>query len=266
MVPKQDYEEKWQNLSIKHLILSTNNFIVFIDPDFDIDWKTNEIYDDLGYKNSQKHHDIMNRVASLECIPNDHQNYKIRLNFKRMIGEGVARSLSHDYDNADKILDKAENYIHDRNIETSRFWQIQTSLICGSIGALIALIFWFYRHEYILLFGISAFYLILGALAGSVGATSSIIFRVGKSSTTSEAERKIHVLDVIARNFGGCVSGLIFSILIKVGIVVPIFQVTNMTNIAMIAGGLLAGASERWVPSLILHFENGTTKITKGDE
>ena len=100
---KQDYEERWPYLDVQYLVLSTNEFIVFIDSDLDVDWKTSDEYDQKGHENIEKHNLILNRVATLECIPNEHQNKKVRLNFKRMIAEGVARSLKHDYENAEKI-------------------------------------------------------------------------------------------------------------------------------------------------------------------
>src|SRR6185437_5640191 len=108
-------EIRWPGIEIFHLILETDTFIVFIDNDIDVDWVTSDAYDVHGHKDAVKHNEILNRAAGLECIPNDHHKENIRLNFKRMVGEGVARSLDDDYDSADAILDKAEAYIADRN-------------------------------------------------------------------------------------------------------------------------------------------------------
>jgi hypothetical protein len=266
MGKRQNYEERWPNLDIQHLVLSTNDFIVFIDSGIDIDWETSDEYDKRGHDNLEKHNAILNRAASLECIPNAHQNDQIRLNFKRMIAEGVARSLKHDYDNADKILNEAEIYIRNRNIETARFWQLTSSCICGMASSIFVLALWCFRDGIIQSLGSTAFFILISAVSGSIGATLSIILRMGRSNITSAAERKLHILEAVSKNFGGCISGLIISLLIKIGVVVPMFESINMTNTAMIVGAIIAGASERWAPSLISQFEKGTSENKKGDE
>jgi len=265
MGKRQNYEETWPNLDIHHLVLSTNDFIVFIDSDIDVDWETSDEYDKRENDDLEKRNTILNRAASLECIPNAHQNDQIRLNFKRMIAEGVARSLKHDYANADKILNEAETYIRNRNIETARFWQLTSSCICGMVSSIFVLALWCFRDGFIQSLGSTAFFILIGAVSGSIGTTLSIILRMGSSNITSEAERKLHILEAISKNFGGCVSGLIISLLIKIGVVVPMFESINMTNTAMIVGAIIAGASERWAPSLISQFEKGTSEKKKGD-
>ena len=254
---KQDYEERWPHLDIHYLVLFTNDFIVFIDSDLDIDWKTSDEYDQKGPEKPEKHNLILNRAATLECIPNEHQKKTVRLNFKRMLAEGVARSLKHDYENAEKILIEAESYIRNRNVEIARYWQLSSSCLVGVISAIFAFSFWGYRQDLIAAFGVKPFYIVLSSFAGSIGATMSIIFRIGNTSITSEAGHKLHLLEAISRNLGGAISGLIISILVCLGVVVPIFENSGMSNLAMVGGGLLAGASERWAPSLIAQFEKG---------
>ncbi|MTI82406.1 MAG: hypothetical protein FH756_00600 [Firmicutes bacterium] len=255
MEHSHSYQEKWPNLDIHFLVLETNDFIVFIDSDIDVDWQTSDEYDKSQHDDLEKHNAILNRAASIECIPNNHQKREIRLNFKRMVGEGVARSLKHDYQNAEKILDKAEGYIRSRNIEIARFWQLTTSCICAITCVILALTLWCFRDSFIPLLGSIGFFLIIGALAGSIGATLSIILRMGYSDITSEAEKKIHILESISKSIGGAVCGLLISILIQIGILMPVFASTGMTKMTVIAGGLIAGASERWAPSLISKFE-----------
>lgn len=261
---QQDHHESWHNLPIEHLVFSTDLFIVFIDHDLDVDWKTSDEYDTLGHADDGKHNAILNRAASLECIPNEHQKKTIRINFKRMVGEAVARSLEHDYQNAEIMLDKAENYITDRNIEIARFWQITTSGIIGLSSAIVLLIAWIEKSALVTIVGNNAFYVFISALFGSIGATLSIIFRIGKTHITSEAEKKLHIAEAVSRNFGGAVSGILISLLVRLGIVVPIFEKSDMTNVAMVAAALIAGGSERWAPSLIEQLE-GNKGFNKKD-
>ena len=85
-----DVHKRWPGNDIYHLILDADDFVVFLDSDLDIDWQTSDQYDEAGPTDSNKHNAILNRAAALECIPNDHHERNVRLNFKRMVGEGVA--------------------------------------------------------------------------------------------------------------------------------------------------------------------------------
>ena len=86
----------------------------------------------------------------------------------------------------------------------------------------------------------------------------SAIFRMGKAKVTSEAIKKLHILESLSRILGGVISGIAMSFFVKLGIVVPIFGSVGNTHLAMIAAGLIAGGSERWVPSLIAKIDNSS--------
>lgn len=257
IVQVNDYELLWPGLDIKYLVLSTKEFIVFIDSELMIDWKTSDDYDCLGPKCQDKHNSVLNRAASVECIPNEHQKEKIRLNFKRMLAEGVARSLKHDYENAYLIINESEKYINNRNIEIARFWQLCTTFISGIVTSVIIITAWIFRAELADVLGEIPFRVVISALFGSLGATLSVIFRIGKANITSEAEKRLHILESLSRNLGGAISGVIISVLVNLGVIVPIFKNANMSATAMIAAAFIAGASERWVPSLIEQYEKG---------
>lgn len=211
---------KWPDADIHYLILETDEFIVFLDSDLDIDWITLPSYDAEGPKSPAEHNDVLNRAASLECVPNQHQNRSIRLNFKRMVGEAVARSLDHDYDSAKKMLEQARLYM--------RVW------------------------------GESAYFLVLAGVAGALGAVLSMIFRMGDTFPTSEAPMPLHILEAASRVFAGCFSGLLIAGSIKVGLVLPVFRNAGQTHLAMLIAGMVGGASERWAPSLIAKIESGS--------
>jgi len=135
MASKPDSNPKpaatWSETDVYHLIVECDDFIVFLDSGLDVDWQTFPKYDQHGPKDPGKHNKILIRAAALECIPNDHHRTNVRLNFKRMIAEGIARSLDHDYDSANKSLNEAESYITARNVETARFWQLSTGCVIG---------------------------------------------------------------------------------------------------------------------------------------
>src|SRR5258708_30900983 len=123
--PVREYVSLWPACEIRHLILSSVKFIVFLDNDFDVDWASTPAYDGNETADDKRERsEILIRAAAVECIPNDHQKTNIRLNFKRMVGEGVARALEHEYDSAKKILEQARVYIEARNVEKARYWQL----------------------------------------------------------------------------------------------------------------------------------------------
>ena len=259
-------EYKWSHLpeDIEYLVYEGDEFIVFVDKGIDIDWESTDEYDEKGHKDVGQFNKVLNKVAVLEGIPNAHQNLQVRINYKRLIGESVARALCHDYDNALAILQDAESYIRDRNVEIARYWQLTTSCICCVYFILLILTLWYWRDYYMVSLGRTAFFIMLGSLAGSIGATLSIIMRMGRSNVTSESERKLHILEALSRSLAGAISGAITAFFIRMGIVLPTFESVEMTHLAMVVGGLLAGASERWAPSLIAKFENGATTSQKG--
>lgn len=254
---------KWPDMRIQHLVHETDDFIVAIDPELDLDWETTDEYDATGPKEPMRHNEILNLAASLECIPNDHQKRSVRINFKRMIGEGIARSLKHDYDNAQRILDDALSYIKVRNVESARSWQIMTGFVAAAVLGIATLTMWTLRVELRLLWGHTAFLFVFAALPGGLGAVLSMLFRIGHSFPSSEAPCRLHVLEAISRVLAGCLSGVAVAVAIKAGVVLSVLRDTPGTS-ALIISSLAAGVSERWVPSLLVHLHKSSIEGLKG--
>jgi hypothetical protein len=171
----RDISSQWPGRDVHHLILSAGDFIVFLDNDLDVDWSTSDSYDASTTEDDRRERsEILIRAASVECIPNDHQRANIRLNFKRMIAEGVARALEHDYDSAKKILEEARLYIADRNVEKARYWQLFTACIIGVAVMLSGAGLWALRAYLTRVWGEPAYFLVLTGAAGSLGAVLSM--------------------------------------------------------------------------------------------
>src|ERR1700733_3272222 len=118
--------EKWKHLenSIEFLIISTEEFIVFVDKDIDVDWslRDDSAKDDLGQ--IPEFNSALNRAATLETTPCDEIPPRMKLHFKRLIGEGIARPPARFLKAAKAILSNAEEYIQARSQETSRYWYL----------------------------------------------------------------------------------------------------------------------------------------------
>lgn len=259
---KQDYEIEWTGLPINYLIVSNSGkYVVFLDTDCDLDWKTTDEYDDsVSEEKKVEIHRIKNEVDRLESIPLEHLDYKIRVNYKRQLGEALVRAFEFDFDNASKMLEHAENFICKRNIEESRVMFIKSSGITAGISLLAIILLWIFRVFFIQCLGISVFYLSLSFLAGAIGAFLSVIMRLGKFKPDYNASRKLHYFEGVCKILAGMISALIVALCIKSEILLPIFTQIESTYIAMFLGGLIAGASERFVPSIISKLDNTTNK------
>ena len=125
---------------------------------------------------------------------------------------------------------------------------------CGlttSISLIIAKLFWLFREQLIFNIGNTAFFIVLSVLIGSFGALLSVILRMGKTTLDFNASKKLHYLEGFSRVIAGMLSAFIVALCIKTGILLPIFSKIENTNIAIILGGLIAGTSERFAPSII---------------
>lgn len=249
----RDYEKDWPDLPVKYLILSCNDYIVFLDYENDIDWKTTDEFDsrDISPESKKNLNQVKNQVANLESIPCNELESNIIISFKRQLGEALVRGFEEDYDSAKQMLGLAKDYITNRNIEQSRYMYLSASGVFTIVILVITILFWLCRSYFIKYLGVSVFYITIAFLTGAVGAFLSIILRIGKTTMDYNARRKVHYLEAISRVFAGMVSGLLIALCIKAGIIVPSFSKVQSTHIAMVLGGLIAGSSERLAPSII---------------
>lgn len=251
-----DYnKDKWGQLDLKHLILDTEEFIVFIDNDNDLDWITTEEYDAKGHQSSEKHHETLNMVALLECKPIVQLSENDIVNFKRLLGEALARSLKHDYKKASIILVHAENFLVDRGKELSRKWYLNRAGLTSLIMSAIGVILWIFRAISVNVLGESAFLISLSMVSGAIGALLSIIFRMGNESIDCLAGKELHELESMYRIIAGMLSAFLASLLLRSEIFLPVFSKTNHVALSMIAIGFIAGMSERFAPSILAKLE-----------
>ena len=89
-----DYADLWSHIKMRHPILVTENFAVFLDDELDVDWETTPDYDTRGHNDNSKHNSIVNEAALLETTPCESFDPVVKLHFKRLIGEGIARQES----------------------------------------------------------------------------------------------------------------------------------------------------------------------------
>jgi hypothetical protein len=257
-----EQSEKWPDMKIAYLVMESDDFIVCIDPSMDVDWMTAGSYP--GYKNEAAFHDVLNRMALLESLPNHDLKDKIRLSYKRMLGEAIARSLSHDYVNAVKILDNARQFFDARQGELARSWYLTTSGILTIVIGLIGLLIWYTRTPIRTSIGWLAFWLVMSAVAGAAGAFLSIVMRMGKATLDSAAGKTLHQLECTSRILAGMISAVIVTLAVYSEMIFPVFRKSQHPHAFILLVALVAGASERFAPSIIDTLgKKGNSSITK---
>lgn len=255
---RQDYENDWPNLPIKYLVVAADNYIVFLDNENDLDYQTNDAFDaePLRVEQRAELNQVKNSIAKAECIPTNQLEERTVINFKRQLGEALVRAFEKDYENARHMVEIAEEYVSNRNIEQSRYMYLTSSGTTALIFLLMGFLLWLLRDFASHYIGKEILFVILAFHAGAFGALLSVILRMGKTNLDYHASRSLHNLEGASRIFAGMISGLLVGLSIKAGILFPIFEKAESTHWAMILGGVLAGASERFAPSIIKKLDN----------
>ena len=255
---ERQYVKDWPGLPVKYLIISTKKYIVFLDNDNDLDWKTTDDFDEREETLEQKigYNEVKNEIDSIECIPTDNLDDKIVISFKKQLGEALVRAFEGDFENGKKMVLHAKEFILKRSVEQSRFMFLTSCGVTALIALVLFIVLWFSRGFSINLLGETVYYSALSCLIGGLGALLSVILRMGKSNLDFNASRKLHYLEGSSRVIAGMISALIIAICIKTGILLPIFSKIDSTHLAMILGGIVAGASERFAPSIINQLDN----------
>lgn len=249
----REYEKTWPGLPIKYLILSCKDYIVFLDHENDLDWATTDGFETrkISIEEKKGYYSAKNEIDSAESSPVSHLDEKVIICYKRQLGEALIRAFEGDYENAKKMVVLAKEYIFKRSVEQSRFLFLVSCGYTTSIALAILIFFWLMRDFLIPSFGSTVFYTIVSALMGSFGALLSVILRMGKLSLDFNASKQLHYLEGSSRIIAGVISALIITLCIQTGILLPTFGKIQTIHVAMILGGLIAGASERFAPSII---------------
>ena len=246
-----DYNiEKWGEQKLKYLVIDTQEYIVFIDNENQLDWITSDEYDNHGYADPSKHNSIMHQVAVLECKPNGDLSEKIIIDFKRLLGEAISSSLSGDYDTAEKILADTAQFIQSRGEELSRQWYLSSAGRWTLYILIAGIIAWLLRDNLTLLVGKTFFISSMAMTAGALGALLSIIMRMGEEKLDIHAGKTIHELESTYRIFAGMLSAFLLVLAVSSEAIFPGLSKVNNPDIFLIFIGFIGGMSERLAPSI----------------
>jgi hypothetical protein len=256
--------EQWHEheCNIAYLVIISDEFIVYLDKEIDVEW-TYKFGDgeSLEYVRSARFSEILNRVAQAESTPREGLTESVWTPFKRLLGEGVGRALTHDHSGALAAISAANSYITARRHEVSRRWYLLGSAYVTGPFLVIAFLLWLTRDFSMRVLGVTAFWLIMSACAGSLGAMFSVIGRTGKELFDNAAGKYLHHLEAGSRIFAGAISGLLVALAVHAGLFLSAITKNGEMVSIMVIAALASGTSERFATSII-----GNLGSDKADE
>ena len=244
-------DERVHGKTIKCLISKHRDYIVYLDNEMSVWWATNK---DFEFLENAKSGEILNEVSYLESVDvSALKPYQLE-GFRRMLGEAVARLFdTNDQKQARAVLKYARHYITARCTENARLWYLSASSIATLIVTIIIGSLLLNREAIQL--GDKAVTVILGIGGGALGALLSILLRSEGVPKDISAGRTLYYCEAISK----IVAGMIGALIVALGIEAKFFlgnldaASNHMTLIMLFC--LVAGASERLIPSLISKVE-----------
>ena len=244
------------NKRIRVLIDSYSSYIVYLDEDLSPEWSATSDYGEMpdGFA------EVANRIGHLETQSKGLLRESQIEPFARLLAEAMARILGeNDHQKSAEILAHAEAYLKARSIENARIWYIGTAGILLIILCVIAAVLWIYREPSRNLVGDDAFDGVLGAIFGSIGAVFSIVTRTKSIEVDAAAGKPIHILESSVRIASGGVGAILVALAVKTNLVLGIAKSFDHSVAALLAICIVAGTSERVVPSLIKRVEGSVS-------
>lgn len=210
---------------------------------------------------------IVNRAIELQSYNLSDLKVEQRTSYRWLIGAGVAALLGGDTKAADDAMDTARDYIDAHNREIARYWYIVASAQAAALamlGLLAMLLVRFLPNVHVstgqmslgqttVESGWGVFVDVMaGAFAGGAGALLSILSRINSTPLDARVGRWMHQLDGFVRVATGCLGALFVIIACRLNLLAGVLTTPSDPSLmGTLFLGILAGVSERLVPSLI---------------
>lgn len=226
-------------LLIRH---SSDNYIVFIDGDSEVDYETTDAYDEAHPSHDEAHpsHEvrlstIYNRIEDLEHRPAvQHLSAKNQKALVRLLGNALAAELDMAQPEADKTIQMAEQFLKQRTIEISRRWLLLSAF--GAAAISLALWHWLMPKDFLFF--------------GCLGAFFSILCKTGKLDYDCEAGMFLNILEVISRFFAAMISAYLAGKLFEADLLFTALREIKTVSVLPLIY-FAAGFSERLIPSIV---------------
>jgi hypothetical protein len=242
---------QWADLPVRERVLETEDFIVFINNTLCCDYKTSDKYDATEPKDKGKYARLMSEASNIENSPHSFLAEIDKIAFKRLVCEGIARILEHEYTAAKAAFEAAASYLSRRQNEQSREWYLAAATIATAsfLLALVVVQLWANWANIPPMSGNLA-YLAYVEL-GFVGALLSIIVRMGKTSFDFGAQQRLHYWEATMRVVAGGIAALVAVFAVKAKLLFATVVGSDTEVMFLMFISVAAGALEKWIPSLI---------------
>ena len=219
-------------LLIRH---SSDNYIVFIDGDSEVDYETTDAYDEAHPSHEVRLSTIYNRIEDLEYRPAvQYLSAKNQKALVRLLGNALAAELDMAQSEADKTIQMAEQFLKQRTIEISRRWLLLSAF--GAAAISLALWHWLMPKDFLFF--------------GCLGAFFSILCKTGKLDYDCEAGMFLNILEVISRFFAAMISAYLAGKLFEADLLFTALREIKTVSVLPLIY-FAAGFSERLIPSIV---------------
>jgi hypothetical protein len=239
---------QWIDLDVMERALETEHFIVFVNMKGNCDYKTSDAYDTAGAKDPAKHGRMMSEATEIENLDHGFLSEENKIAFKKLICEGIARSLEHEYTAAKAAYQAARSYLERRQNQKSRQWYLSAAVV---VSLILIVPFLLYTSDMTLQDMSPRVRDSIYVECGFVGALFSIILRMGKTSFDFGADRALHYWEAGLRIVAGGIAAMLIMLAVKAKILLANFVTADNEIYTLMFICICAGALEKWVPSLI---------------
>jgi hypothetical protein len=237
-------------VKVKEILLRSKSCIVYIDEKFSLQWYWDfPLNAEMAAKTFNRAGDLEARIQFLRGKRGQEDNL---LSALRLIGEGVVELFTtKGVTYADAALDTADKFVTQRAREVSRRWYFIPFLIFFAVSALVILVSYIYDPA------MTKQIAIICTFAGGLGAFISRALDNDNTPISATAGRMLHWIEATLRWCIGLTAGLTVWLLVTGKIAASFLNTSDGQNtFGLVAIALLAGASERLLPSLIQTFDD----------
>lgn len=236
------------NKVVSEIILCSEKFVVYLDSDNFVQWKSN-----VDAKNAGR---VLNVVARLEAQSQFIQDKGTLKAIRLRIGTALARCFDGGEESEYNLAFKeVEADIKARNLEVSWRWYFMSAIKLTGFCVFMIIIAWLFRTGVISIIGSNAFYIALGTMCGSIGALLSVMSRSNRLVVDANAGEFLHELEGNARIIAGLIGAFLVCLAIKAKVISTGINFSGSELSFMLLFSIVAGASERLVPSLIINVD-----------
>ena len=239
------------NKVVKEIVICSEFCIVYLADDLSIEWRTTD-----DHKSVEHCGKILGRATTLEAQSGFIEDKVALAAVRLQIAESIARCLEGNPEAVSTaLLRAAEIQIADRNKEVAWLWYFTSAYKVTGVCVVLSIVLWVIRDTVWAWIGRTAFDVVLGTLGGALGSLLSTTSRGGRLVLDANAGKTVHQLEGLSRIGAGSIGALMVALSIKGGIIVSGARFLGSPMAAMLALCIVAGASERLVPSLVTNIE-----------